>query len=180
MRLYRHPDPLCPAVVWRERIGAELADALLAAEQNDEAGIQAQRARVAELKSRLDGATDAAGRDLLAVADYLVKKSVWIMGGDGWAYDIGYGGLDHVLASGHNVNVLVLDTEVYSNPGGQASKANTRGAVQPAAEGRPEEGPGAHGDDLRQRSHVAQVAMAPAMRRRARSSRGKPTMDPPS
>jgi pyruvate-ferredoxin/flavodoxin oxidoreductase len=145
----------------RERIGAELADALLAAEQNDEAGIQAQRARVAELKSRLDGATDAAGRDLLAVADYLVKKSVWIMGGDGWAYDIGYGGLDHVLASGHNVNVLVLDTEVYSNTGGQASKATSRGAVAKFAAG----GKAAPKKDLGRMAmtygnvYVAQVAM---------------------
>ena len=81
---------------------------------------------------------NAEGRDLLGVADALVKKSVWIVGGDGWAYDIGYGGLDHVLASGQNVNILVLDTEVYSNTGGQASKATPLGAVAKfAAGGKP-------------------------------------------
>ncbi|NLC55488.1 MAG: pyruvate:ferredoxin (flavodoxin) oxidoreductase [Armatimonadetes bacterium] len=122
----------------RERIGVELADALLAADQRDDAGIAAQRERVAALKQRLASADDPAGRDLLSLADLLVKKNVWILGGDGWAYDIGYGGLDHVLASGHNVNVLVLDTEVYSNTGGQASKATSRGAVAKfAAGGKP-------------------------------------------
>ncbi len=122
----------------RERIGVELADALLAADQSDDAGIAAQRERVAALKQRLASADDPAGRDLLSLADLLVKKNVWILGGDGWAYDIGYGGLDHVLASGHNVNVLVLDTEVYSNTGGQASKATSRGAVAKfAAGGKP-------------------------------------------
>jgi len=110
-------------------LGAELVNALLAAVQTDEAGIDAQRNRVAELKQKLAGSTDTRAKDLISVADSLVKKSVWIMGGDGWAYDIGYGGLDHVLASGRNVNVLVLDTEVYSNTGGQASKSTPRGAV---------------------------------------------------
>ena len=93
-------------------------------------------------------------RDLLALADYLVKKSVWIVGGDGWAYDIGYGGLDHVLASGRNVNILVLDTEVYSNTGGQMSKATPRGAVAKFAAGGkqpPQEGPGHDRHELRQR-----------------------------
>jgi len=113
----------------KERIGAELADELLKADQSDEVGIEAQRRRVAELKSRLAGSRDAEAKDLLCVADALVKKSVWIVGGDGWAYDIGFGGLDHVLASGYNVNLLVLDTEVYSNTGGQASKATARGAI---------------------------------------------------
>jgi pyruvate-ferredoxin/flavodoxin oxidoreductase len=113
----------------RDVIGAELADGLLDADQTSEAGIDAQRARVAELKGILEGSDDPAARDLLSLADMLVKKSVWIVGGDGWAYDIGYGGLDHVLASGRNVNVLVLDTEVYSNTGGQSSKATPLGAV---------------------------------------------------
>ena len=97
----------------------------------------AARAR-AGLKSKLAGIESAEARDLLSLADALVKKSVWIVGGDGWAYDIGYGGLDHVLASGRNVNVLVLDTEVYSNTGGQMSKATPRGAVAKfAAGGKP-------------------------------------------
>ncbi len=94
------------------------------ADQSTEAGIAAQRARVAALKEQLAGDRRRPRRsDLLSLADALVKKSVWIVGGDGWAYDIGYGGLDHVLASGRNVNMLVLDTEVYSNTGGQMSKA---------------------------------------------------------
>jgi pyruvate-ferredoxin/flavodoxin oxidoreductase len=84
---------------------------------------------VAKLKEKLAASDAAAARRLLSIADYLVKKSVWIIGGDGWAYDIGYGGLDHVLASGKNVNILVLDTEVYSNTGGQMSKATPKGAV---------------------------------------------------
>ena len=92
-------------------------------------GIAAQRERVDLLKQRLAGADDPLSKNLLSLADVLVKKSVWIVGGDGWAYDIGYGGLDHVLAMGRNVNILVLDTEVYSNTGGQASKATPRSAV---------------------------------------------------
>ena len=125
-----------------ERLGARLGDGLpaelLQAEQSGEAGIAAQRERVASLKARLAELTDPAARRLEALADALVRKSVWIVGGDGWAYDIGYGGLDHVLASGRNVNVLVLDTEVYSNTGGQASKATPRGAVARfAAGGKP-------------------------------------------
>ncbi len=119
----------------RALIGDELADALLNADQSDEAGIVAQRERVAELKRRLANVDDPQARDLLALADVLVKKSVWIVGGDGWAYDIGYGGLDHVLASGRNVNILVMDTEVYSNTGGQASKATPLGAVAKFAMG---------------------------------------------
>src|SRR5262245_2042129 len=107
----------------------EVGRALLDADQSNEAGIDAQRERVAALKARLATIDSPPARDLASVADALVKKSVWIVGGDGWAYDIGYGGLDHVLASGRNVNVLVLDTEVYSNTGGQASKATPRGAV---------------------------------------------------
>ena len=107
-------------------IGEELATAILTAPQKDEADIYEQRQRVelAERKTARCNSIDA--KQLLAVADLLVKKSIWIVGGDGWAYDIGYGGLDHVLASGRNVNVLVLDTEVYSNTGGQASKSTPR------------------------------------------------------
>ncbi|HEX9925056.1 MAG TPA: pyruvate:ferredoxin (flavodoxin) oxidoreductase, partial [Anaerolineae bacterium] len=119
----------------RDDIGPELAEALLTADQTDVAGIEAQRQRVADLKTKLAGSTDPAARDLVSLADALVKKSIWIVGGDGWAYDIGYGGLDHVLASGRNVNVLVLDTEVYSNTGGQASKATSLGAVAKFAAG---------------------------------------------
>ncbi len=119
----------------RHNIGPELADALLYADQSDEAGIAAQRQRVAELKVKLAGRDGPVTRDLLSLADMLAKKSVWIVGGDGWAYDIGYGGLDHILASGRNVNILVLDTEVYSNTGGQASKATALGAVAKFAAG---------------------------------------------
>jgi pyruvate-ferredoxin/flavodoxin oxidoreductase len=112
-------------------VGEQLVHELLNADQSNEAGIRMQRARVAMLKERLQGAdsTDTRIRNILGVADALVPKSVWIIGGDGWAYDIGFGGLDHVLASGRNVNILVLDTEVYSNTGGQASKSTPRGAV---------------------------------------------------
>jgi pyruvate-ferredoxin/flavodoxin oxidoreductase len=112
-------------------VGAELVEALLHCDQSTSAGIPAQRERVALLKQRLErlNGTESRAQNLLHVADALVRKSVWIIGGDGWAYDIGYGGLDHVLASGRNVNVLVLDTEVYSNTGGQASKATPRAAV---------------------------------------------------
>jgi pyruvate-ferredoxin/flavodoxin oxidoreductase len=110
----------------------------LGAEQRDEAGIGAQRARVEELKSRLSQLDGEEARRLFNLADVFVKKSVWIIGGDGWAYDIGYGGLDHVLAAGRKVNVLVLDTEVYSNTGGQMSKSTPRGAVAKfAAAGKP-------------------------------------------
>ena len=110
-------------------LSTELVTAILHADQSTEAGIEEQRVRVAELKKKLGTSKDSRAKDLISVADSLVKKSVWIIGGDGWAYDIGYGGLDHVLASGRNVNVLVLDTEVYSNTGGQASKSTPRAAV---------------------------------------------------
>jgi pyruvate-ferredoxin/flavodoxin oxidoreductase len=118
-------------------LGEELVNAILHADQSTQAGIQAKRERVTLLKRRLQNLSsseDPASQDgrvlnLLSLADALVSKSVWIIGGDGWAYDIGFGGLDHVLASGRNVNVLVLDTEVYSNTGGQASKATPRAAV---------------------------------------------------
>ncbi|GAB4544979.1 MAG: pyruvate:ferredoxin (flavodoxin) oxidoreductase [Anaerolineales bacterium] len=110
-------------------LGADLVAQIVSAQQSDEAGIQAQRERVATLKEKLANSSDNRAKDLISLADNLVKKSVWIIGGDGWAYDIGYGGLDHVLASGRNVNILVLDTEVYSNTGGQSSKSTPRAAV---------------------------------------------------
>jgi len=116
-------------------LGKELVEALLNADQSDEAGINAQRERVDQLKEKLGKSNDTRAKDLVSLADNLVKKSVWIIGGDGWAYDIGYGGLDHVMASGRNVNILVLDTEVYSNTGGQSSKATPRAAVAKFAMG---------------------------------------------
>ncbi len=119
-------------------VGDELAHAILTAEQQDEADIFEQRERVALLKEKLQASDAQEARQLLSVADMLVKKSVWIIGGDGWAYDIGFGGLDHVLAVGRDVNILVLDTEVYSNTGGQMSKATPLGAVAKfAASGKP-------------------------------------------
>jgi pyruvate-ferredoxin/flavodoxin oxidoreductase len=122
----------------RDEMGGELADALLSTDQSSDEGITAERELVVQLKAGLVGCDEIEARDLLSVADALVKKNVWIVGGDGWAYDIGYGGLDHVLASGQNVNILVLDTEVYSNTGGQASKATPLGAVAKfAAGGKP-------------------------------------------
>jgi pyruvate-ferredoxin/flavodoxin oxidoreductase len=118
-------------------VGEELVETLLEADQTTENGIKSQRERISMLKERLEKLGTADAKNLLSVADVLSRKSVWIMGGDGWAYDIGYGGLDHVLASGRNVNVLVLDTEVYSNTGGQSSKATPLGAVAKfAAEGK--------------------------------------------
>jgi pyruvate-ferredoxin/flavodoxin oxidoreductase len=128
-----------------DKVGSELAGAILNAEQHDEAGIYDQRARVAQLKDRLNiylerASDENAGiaKRLLTVADSLVKRDVWIFGGDGWAYDIGFGGLDHVIASGRNVNILVMDTEVYSNTGGQMSKSTPRGAIAKfAAGGKP-------------------------------------------
>jgi pyruvate-ferredoxin/flavodoxin oxidoreductase len=110
-------------------VGDELVAALLGAPQKTETEIDQQRARVLALREKLAGNDSSDARNLLAIADTLVRKSVWILGGDGWAYDIGFGGLDHVLGSGKNVNVLVLDTEVYSNTGGQMSKSTPRGAV---------------------------------------------------
>jgi pyruvate-ferredoxin/flavodoxin oxidoreductase len=110
-------------------LGDGLVTALLGADQSDEGGIEQQRARVRLLKEKLAGEKSIEARWLLRLADSLVRKSVWIVGGDGWAYDIGYGGLDHVIAQGRDVNILVLDTEVYSNTGGQASKATPMGAA---------------------------------------------------
>lgn len=117
---------------YTDTIGEELVHAILDADQSTEAGIKAQRERIALVKQRLQKLENAGSshvQTLLGLLDGLVRRSVWIIGGDGWAYDIGFGGLDHVLASGRNVNVLVLDTEVYSNTGGQASKSTPRAAV---------------------------------------------------
>jgi pyruvate-ferredoxin/flavodoxin oxidoreductase len=119
----------------REEIGAKLADELLQGTGRTSAEIDAQRERVEKLKKKLAKSKASEALDLLAIADVLVYRSVWIVGGDGWAYDIGFGGLDHVMASGRDVNLLVLDTEVYSNTGGQASKATPLGAVAKFASG---------------------------------------------
>ena len=120
------------------RLHLDPAEAFLLAPATDEASIALQRSRVQEIRQRLRGVDDPEAREFLALADDLVRRTVWIVGGDGWAYDIGSGGLDHVLSSGRDVNVLVLDTEVYSNTGGQASKATPRGAVAKfAAVGKP-------------------------------------------
>jgi pyruvate-ferredoxin/flavodoxin oxidoreductase len=119
------------------KVGEDLTAALLNADQSNELGLNEQRQRVEVLKQKLQEIDDPQSRDLLSLADNLVKKCVWIVGGDGWAYDIGYGGLDHVLASGRNVKVIVLDTEVYSNTGGQSSKSTPRAAVAKfAAQGK--------------------------------------------
>jgi pyruvate-ferredoxin/flavodoxin oxidoreductase len=151
----------------RSLVGAELADELLAETESDDQAVAAQRERVGRLKAAIEAALPTAGtqagqlHDLHSVAETLIPRSVWIIGGDGWAYDIGYGGLDHVLASGRNVNILVLDTEVYSNTGGQASKSTPLGAVAKfAAQGkaRPKKDLGliamAYGD-----VYVARIAM---------------------
>ena len=137
-----------------DRVGGVLAGELLAADQSGEAGIAGQRIRVAELKKILARVDGAEARRLELVADYLVKKSVWLVGGDGWAYDIGFGGLDHVLAGRRDVNVLVLDTEVYSNTGGQQSKSTPMGAVARFAEAGkqvPKKDLALHGHELRPR-----------------------------
>ena len=145
----------------KSELGEELVDQIINAEQKTEQGIKDQRERVAQLKNKLEKINSTQAKELLTLLDYLITRSVWIMGGDGWAYDIGYGGLDHVLASGKNVNILVLDTEVYSNTGGQQSKATGLGAVAKfaaAGKPRPKKDLGkmamAYGD-----VYVAQVAM---------------------
>lgn len=145
----------------RAFLGDELVDALLGADQSSKALIDVQRARVESLKSKLQGETDPKRRDLLAVADMLVKKSIWIIGGDGWAYDIGFSGLDHVLATGHDVNILVMDTEVYSNTGGQSSKATPKGAVAKFAAGGKKTGKKDMGQIAMSygNAYVAQIAM---------------------
>jgi pyruvate-ferredoxin/flavodoxin oxidoreductase len=119
----------------KPHLDGALVEEILGAEQHEESQINAQRQRIEILKKSLETLENSDAKTLMELADYLVKKSVWIMGGDGWAYDIGYGGLDHVLASGKNVNILVLDTQVYSNTGGQQSKATMTGAVAKFAAG---------------------------------------------
>ncbi|MBC8333747.1 MAG: pyruvate:ferredoxin (flavodoxin) oxidoreductase [Anaerolineales bacterium] len=164
------------------KIGQELVDDLVGADQTDESGIQAQRERVENLKKKLAGSDDPKAKDLLSLADVLVRKSVWIVGGDGWAYDIGYGGLDHVLASGRNVNILVLDTQVYSNTGGQSSKATPIGAVAKFA---------ANGKEIARKDlgmiamsygyvYVAQVAMGASDMQTLRAFREADAFDGPS
>ncbi len=144
------------------RVGDQLVGELLGADQSSEAGLEAQRGRILALRKRLASLDGAEVRWLEKIADFLLKKSVWIVGGDGWAYDIGYGGLDHVIASGRDVNILVLDTEVYSNTGGQASKATPMGAAAKFAVA----GKATHKKDLAMlamtygNAYVARVAMA--------------------
>jgi pyruvate-ferredoxin/flavodoxin oxidoreductase len=142
-------------------IGQDLIDEIVNADQSTEAGIASQRERVETLRKKMAKEKGRKAKDLLSLADKLVRKNVWIVGGDGWAYDIGYGGLDHVLASGRDVNVLVLDTQVYSNTGGQSSKATPMGAVARFSES----GKGSPRKDLGMMAmnygyvYVAQVAM---------------------
>ena len=119
----------------RDKLGGDIVDAILNADQTDEAGVIAQRRRVREMKKKLEGIDSPESFNLLSIADALIRRSVWICGGDGWAYDIGYGGLDHVIASGRDGNILVLDTEVYANTGGQMSKSTPCGAVAKFAAG---------------------------------------------
>jgi pyruvate-ferredoxin/flavodoxin oxidoreductase len=151
-RLVRH---------FASELGDDMVTALLQSPQTDDKEIKEQRQRVAWLRRRLDGSADPLARDLGAVADSLVRRSVWIVGGEGWAYDIGFGGLDHVLASGRDVNILVLDTGVYSNTGGQASKATPRAALAKFAA----QGKGSRKKDLGMLAvaygnvYVAQIAM---------------------
>jgi pyruvate-ferredoxin/flavodoxin oxidoreductase len=134
----------------KDKVGVELADAIINADQTTEAGIFQQRERVGGLRSKLKEIDADSARQLESLAEYLVKKSVWIIGGDGWAYDIGFGGLDHVISTGRNVNILVLDTEVYSNTGGQMSKATPRGAIAKFAAGGKHTG----------KKDLAQIAMS--------------------
>ncbi len=144
-----------------ELIGSQLIGDILKADQTTSEGIQKQRKNVEQLKKKIEDQTDPLLRDLYSLSDQLVKKSVWIIGGDGWAYDIGYGGLDHVLAVGLDVNILVLDTEVYSNTGGQASKATPVGAVAKfatAGKESPKKDLGLLAMDYRN-VYVAQIAM---------------------
>jgi len=165
-----------------EDVGQELADAILNASQKTEEDLEEQRKRVDQLKEKLETLDSPAARNLLSIADYLVRKSVWIIGGDGWAYDIGYGGLDHVLASGRDINVLVLDTEVYSNTGGQSSKATPRAAVAKFA---------ANGKDLPKKDlglmamsygyvYVAKVAMGASDRQTLQAIREAEAYEGPS
>ncbi|MFP3853368.1 MAG: pyruvate:ferredoxin (flavodoxin) oxidoreductase [Anaerolineales bacterium] len=166
----------------REEIGDKTVDEILNADQSDSAGLDRQRERISNLKGRLEKIGGPKAKRLAAVADSLVKTNIWIVGGDGWAYDIGFGGLDHVLASGRNINVLVLDTEVYSNTGGQKSKATPRGAVAKFAAG----GKGQPKKDLGQMAmtygnvYVAQVAMGKDDRHTLRAFLEAESYDGPS
>ena len=164
------------------KVGAELVETMLTAPQSDDAEIAAQRERIDQVKAKLAGSDDARAKQLLSVIDALSHKSIWIIGGDGWAYDIGYGGLDHVLASGRNVNVLVMDTEVYSNTGGQSSKATPRAAVAKFA---------ANGKDISKKDlgmitmtygyiYVARVAMGANDMQTLRAIREAEAFDGPS
>ena len=134
-KLSAQADELLDKGVEGGLIDQGMVDGIRNGAQTTQTEIEEQRARVADLKAKLEGNDDVIAKRLLSVADYLVKKSVWIFGGDGWAYDIGYGGLDHVLASGEDVNVMILDTEVYSNTGGQMSKSTPRAATAQFAAG---------------------------------------------
>lgn len=166
----------------RGELGEEYVDAILSAPQLYESELSQQRARVEELKRRLDGVKGQAAADLRSVADHLLRRSVWIVGGDGWAYDIGSSGLDHVLASGRNINILVLDTEVYSNTGGQASKATPMGAVAKFASG----GKLTNKKDLAMQAiaygsvYVARVAMGADKQQTLRAFREAESYDGPS
>jgi pyruvate-ferredoxin/flavodoxin oxidoreductase len=159
-------------------VAAEIRDADMSTQE----GIEAQRGRVVTLKGLLEKDDSELGKRLLTVSDYLVKKSMWIVGGDGWAYDIGYGGLDHVLASGLNVNVLVLDTAVYSNTGGQSSKATPRAAVAKFAAA----GKGSRKKDLGLMAmtygnvYVAQIAMGGNMTQTVKAFQEAEAHDGPS
>ncbi|MFV1949671.1 MAG: pyruvate:ferredoxin (flavodoxin) oxidoreductase [Anaerolineales bacterium] len=165
-----------------EILGQDLMDEIVNAEQTDEAGINEQRARIDILREKLAQEKGRKAKDLLSLADKLVRKDVWIVGGDGWAYDIGFGGLDHVLATGRNVNVLVLDTQVYSNTGGQASKATPLGAVARFAES----GKGMPRKDLGMMAmnygyvYVAQIAMGYSDTQTLRAFREAEAFDGPS
>ena len=166
----------------RPEIGDDLAHGLLTADQSDQAGIEAQRQRVRELKDLLGDSDDPTAKHLYSLADALVRKSIWSVGGDGWAYDIGFGGLDHVLAMGRDINLLVLDTEVYSNTGGQASKATGLGAVAKFAAS----GKATPKKDLGMMAmtygyvYVAQVAMGANARQTIQAFREAESYDGPS
>ncbi len=169
-------------VQFTDVIGQDLVDEILNADQSDEAGINEQRARIEKLREIMKGQKGRKVTDLLSVADKLIRKDVWIVGGDGWAYDIGYGGLDHVLASGRNVNVLVQDTQVYSNTGGQSSKATPMGAVARFSES----GKGIPRKDLGMMAinygyvYVAQVAMGHSDTQTLKAFREAEAFDGPS
>jgi pyruvate-ferredoxin/flavodoxin oxidoreductase len=163
-------------------LGQDLIDEIINADQTEEAGIFAQRERIEIVREKLAKDNSRKAKDLVSLADKLVRKNVWIVGGDGWAYDIGYGGLDHVLATGRNVNVLVLDTQVYSNTGGQSSKATPLGAVARFSES----GKGIPRKDLGMMAmnygyvYVAQVAMGYSDTQTLRAFREAEAFDGPS